>query len=150
MPTDSLQLYHPLSLQSLPNSASDYGGTPRHILGLPSRSSYGGNDFAPSRLGMSYVTGHGGPHSAGVTTSNHYLSSGAPLSAPPTIPPNPFLSHNHHNHTAYSQPHHQGYGTSRVSNQNGHSRDLQSMSSFYPEEQSHGNSTPGSGYQTPQ
>ncbi|KIJ60285.1 hypothetical protein HYDPIDRAFT_32405 [Hydnomerulius pinastri MD-312] len=129
MPADSLQLYHPMSLQSIPSSNpshshsanADYVGSSRHLLGLPQRSSHqyngsggggsSGLDFSQNRLGLPYVPGHG-HHSGSGSQSGHYLPSGVPMSAPASISPNPFASHNlsghHHHHTQsmYSSQHH--------------------------------------------
>lgn len=81
MPTDSLQLYHPLSLQSLPaghsHHSGDYPGSTRHLLGLPSRGSHlngpGGIDYGhhQGRLSLPYGQGSHNP----APSSHHYLSS---------------------------------------------------------------------------
>jgi len=101
MPSDNLQLYHPLSLQSLPhnhhhNLSPEYVGSTRHMLGLPpvQRASYSG----PSSTGSLYV-----PTSASLAQS---YSSAAPMSAPPSLAPNPF--HGGSNQPLYSPQHHQG------------------------------------------
>ncbi|EGN98118.1 hypothetical protein SERLA73DRAFT_169172 [Serpula lacrymans var. lacrymans S7.3] len=168
IPTDSLQLYHPMSLQSIPSSqghhhsSSDFGST-RHLLGIPSTrssqhygggggiSSSGGLDYSQSRLGMSYVPGQG-HHSGSTAQSTQYLSSGVPMSAPPSLSSNPFASHNihgqqhqqHHQPSLYSSQHHHSsmssnflpspsQGTSRLPS---HSTESQSHS-YYSEGQSH-------------
>ncbi|KAH7913430.1 hypothetical protein BJ138DRAFT_1146188 [Hygrophoropsis aurantiaca] len=132
VPADSLQLYHPMSLQSIPSShqshnsaPGEYAGSTRHLLGIqPSaaRSShqYNGNsagggsggslDFSQNRLGLSYVPGHGHHHSSSGGQSTHFIPSGVPMSAPPSLSPNPFASHNlhghHHQPSLYSSQHH--------------------------------------------
>ena len=88
---DALQLYHPMTLQSMPNSpsthhhSSDYGGgSSRHMLG-PSRSSHhlsGGLEYSQSRpIGGLYAPGQS-THSSSHTPSS-YMSSDVPLSGPP-------------------------------------------------------------------
>ena len=103
MPTDNLELYHPLSLQSLPhgthhpNTAPDYVGSTRHMLGLPpnsGRAPYsapgGGNG------GGLFPPGLGPPY-----------SSGAPMSAPPNMQQqNPFAGVPHS--PLYNGPHQHG------------------------------------------
>lgn len=103
---DSLQLYHPMTLQSMPSTpaghhhhgSSDYMAS-RHMMG-PTRSSHhlgplsGGVEYGNRSMGL-YIPGQGGPHSAGPTgPSSHYLSSSSdvPLSAPPSMSNNPFSS----------------------------------------------------------
>ncbi|KAF8195517.1 hypothetical protein BJ912DRAFT_1021225 [Pholiota molesta] len=85
MPTaDALQLYHPMTLQSMPNSPSghhhhsDYvGGPSRHMLGMSSsRSSH-----------------HHGGHGGSGHSQSSYMNSDMPLSAPPSLSNNPFSSH---------------------------------------------------------
>jgi hypothetical protein len=100
MPTENLQLYHPLSLQSLPhghhhNLSPEYVGSTRHMLGLPpvQRASYSG----PSSAGGLYV-----PSSASM---GHSYST-APMSAPPGLAPNPFHGSSHQ--SLYSSQHHHG------------------------------------------
>ncbi|KAH7925886.1 hypothetical protein BV22DRAFT_1159206 [Leucogyrophana mollusca] len=131
VPADSLQLYHPMSLQSIPPShqshsaaPGEYVGSTRHLLGIPPptvRSSHqysgngagggsaGGLDFSQNRLGLSYVPGHG-HHSSSGGQSTHFIPSGVPMSAPPSLSPNPFASHNlhghHHQPSLYSSQHH--------------------------------------------
>lgn len=103
---DALQLYHPMTLQSMPNSpsnhhhSSDYGGgSSRHMLG-PSRSSHhlsGGLEYSQSRQiggGGLYAPGQG-THSSSHTPSS-YMSSDVPLPGPPPLSSNPFSSHNPH------------------------------------------------------
>lgn len=99
---DSLQLYHPMTLQSMPNTpgphhhgSPDYMGS-RHMMG-PTRASphhlgplNGNVEYGNRSMGL-YAPGHGGPHSAGPTgPSSHY--SEVPLSAPPSMSNNPFSS----------------------------------------------------------
>ncbi|KAG6336262.1 hypothetical protein ID866_2816, partial [Astraeus odoratus] len=118
MPADSLQLFHPLPLQSLgagiggPSvNTSDYVGSTRHSLSTMSGrhqyssgtggGSVGGNlDFGSGggRLGMGYC-GSGGhshiPGSGGSSAGGHYLPTGVPMSAPASLSPgsHPFGSH---------------------------------------------------------
>ncbi|KAF8654613.1 hypothetical protein AX16_003525 [Volvariella volvacea WC 439] len=154
---DSLQLYHPMTLQSLPNtpgrvdyhhSNPDYIGS-RHLIGMPparsSQMSPGNNlDFGASRL---YVPSQAS-HPAGPTSSSHYMPSDVPLSAPPVLPPNPFSSHPTH------QPHHPGgnlyptFHSPRLSGQSTQSQDQPQQ--YFNDGHSHPGSTPGSGYATPQ
>jgi len=101
MPSENLQLYHPLSLQSLPHShhhnlSPEYVGSTRHMLGLPpvQRASYGGHSSASSL----YV-----PSSTNMGSS---YSSTAPMSAPPGLAPNPFHGASHP--PLYSPQHHHG------------------------------------------
>ncbi|KAF4617396.1 hypothetical protein D9613_006010 [Agrocybe pediades] len=102
---DTLQLYHPMTLQSMPNSPnghhhghhSDYTsrhGQHGHIVGMSSsRSSHlgGVNDYGSSgrQMGMYQQSTNSSGHSP-----PHYLSSDVPLSAPPSLSNNPFSSHN--------------------------------------------------------
>lgn len=102
---DALQLYHPMTLQSMPNSPSghhhhsDYvGGPSRHMLGMSSsRSNHhhvsGLSDYNQGRHNMSlYVPGQGGHGGSGHSQSS-YMNSDMPLSAPPSLSNNPFSSH---------------------------------------------------------
>lgn len=114
MPSENLQLYQPLSLQSLPhghhhNISTEYVGSTRHMLGLPpvQRASYSGPS---STTGGMYV-----PSSANMGQS---YSSAAPMSAPPGLAPNSYLNgsqpplyssqqqqqqqHHHHHHGSAS------------------------------------------------
>jgi len=153
MPTDSLALYHPMSLQSLPDYASS---STRHLVGM-TRSMSSGHASVGS---LSAAAGHhpygmessysrpslyGGstlhPSAHAGSGSSSYL--GVPLSAPASMSnPNPFLG-NSQSHQ-YSNSSSNGYG-SRVSPE---SHTSQARYSF-PE---HGHSVspgPGSGYNTP-
>jgi hypothetical protein len=154
---DSLQLYHPMTLQSIPNTpaghhhqSTDYAGSTRHMLGLPSTrhslssGSTGGLEYNQSRNMGLYVPGQG-PHSAGATQpSSHFMS--LPLSAPPTVPTMPFPSH-HSSQPQQSQSHQQSvypaYSGARVSSQ---SAQQERQQQYYNDERS----GPGSGYATPQ
>ncbi|KAF8909015.1 hypothetical protein CPB84DRAFT_1744098 [Gymnopilus junonius] len=100
---DALQLYHPMTLQSMPNtpgghhhSSSDYNS--RHMLGMSSsRSSHhmsGLSEYGQSRHMGLYVPNQG-THTSGHTQSS-YMSSDVPLSAPPSLSNNPFTSHGSH------------------------------------------------------
>lgn len=116
LPAESLQLYHPMSLQSLPaghhhqNSApADYGATTRQLLARPSHyngsGGGGGLDYPQNRLGLSsYNIGHS--HHSGSGGQSGYIPSGVPMSAPPSLPSNPFAPHNMHSQTSlYSTQH---------------------------------------------
>ncbi|KIJ14925.1 hypothetical protein PAXINDRAFT_163161 [Paxillus involutus ATCC 200175] len=178
LPADSLQLYHPMSLQSIPSSnqshahsaGTEYVGSSRHILGMSQRSSHqyngtggggsSGLDFSQNRLSLPYVPGQG-HHSGGGSQSGHYLASGVPMSAPASLSPNPFASHNlggHHHHTQsmYSSHHHQSslspsflpspsQGSDRLP---AHPTDPHSHS-YYGEGQSHTSTNPGSAFSGP-
>lgn len=143
---DALQLYHPMTLQSMPNSpsnhhhSSDYGGgSSRHML-APSRSSHhlsGGLEYSQSRPigGGLYAPGQG-THSSSHTPSS-YMSSDVPLSGPPPLP---YSSHNN--------PH-------SSSQQNIYPSLLPSPRSTAPQQyfnegHSHSGSGSGSNYGTPQ
>lgn len=158
MPADSLQLYHPMTLQSMPNTPhshhhhhSEYPSSSRHLLNLPTARSHhqvgGGNhlDYAQNRnLGL-YAPGQG-PHSAGHSHSSHPSHySSLPLSAPPTLPPNnPFTSSN-------PQPQQQMYNNYPPSPRVPSAAPVeQSQPQYYSDGHSHSGSAPGSGYGTPQ
>ncbi|EIW81245.1 hypothetical protein CONPUDRAFT_153794 [Coniophora puteana RWD-64-598 SS2] len=111
---DSLQLYHPMSLQSMPatqhgSAGNEYlGPNSRSLLGQPvGRGTHpynGGNsmELSQNRAGLSYGPQHGqsGGH------SNQYLSSTMPISAGPTLPPNPYGSQNLAGHHSQMYPQH--------------------------------------------
>lgn len=139
---DALQLYHPMTLQSMPNSpgshhhSSDYGGSSRHMLGPRSHHHLsGGLEYSQSRqLGGMYPPGQG-THSSGHTSSS-YMPSDVPLSGAP-----PFPSHGPHS----------------SSQQNMYSNLLpsprstsQTQAQYFNEGHSHSGSGSGSGYGTPQ
>ncbi|TFK40705.1 hypothetical protein BDQ12DRAFT_733908 [Crucibulum laeve] len=136
---DSMQLYHPMTLQSMPPShhhhSSDYSGSSR-LLGLPSsRSHLGALDFSSSRhMGI-----YQGPHSAGPGHSSHYLSSDVPLSAPPSLSGNPFSSHSSQQQNLYPSV----LPSPRLPPPS-------QSQQYFNEGQSHSGSAPGSGYATPQ
>ncbi|CAA7261445.1 unnamed protein product [Cyclocybe aegerita] len=108
---DALQLYHPMTLQSMPNSpnghhhhSSEYvGSSTRHLLSsMPSRSSHhtlsGLPEYASSTgSGGRHMGGGGGGYPGqgghGGSGSSQYMSSDVPLSAPPSLSGNPFSSH---------------------------------------------------------
>ncbi|KAL0960886.1 hypothetical protein HGRIS_005896 [Hohenbuehelia grisea] len=92
MPADTLQLYHPMTLQSMPNTpaghhhGADYMSRGQ-LLGVP-RSSHlspGSLDYHQQHRGS--IGLYVGPGQQG---SAHYMNSGMPLSAPPSMAPNPF------------------------------------------------------------
>lgn len=155
---DGLQLYHPLTLQSLPSTpnhhhpGSDYVGSNRH-LGLPpsNRSSHmglGALDFGSSRHMGIYSPGHA-PHSAGPTSSsNHYISSDVPLSAPP-LGTNPFPSHPPHQSHSNANLYPTFNPSPRLMGQTNAQQEQQSQQ-YFNDGHPHSGSTPGSGYGTPQ
>ncbi|KXN88134.1 Homeobox protein meis3-B [Leucoagaricus sp. SymC.cos] len=147
---DGLQLYYPMSLQSMPNASaghhhgSDYMPS-RHMMG-PTRSPHhlgpsgGGSEYGNRSMGL-YVPGQGGPHSAGPTGPSHYLSSTSdvPLSAPPSMSNNPFSSN--------SQTSAQNlYPSLNPSPRIPHS----SQAPYFEGQTGAPGSAPGSGYATPQ
>jgi hypothetical protein len=99
MPADTLQLYHPMTLQSMPNSPPNYSSgyaNGRHNGSLPLPRQHLGPasnlDYDPGRSAAPLYGA--GPRSAAPNSSSHYLSSDmSPLSAPPAMPNNPFTSH---------------------------------------------------------
>lgn len=149
---DSLQLYHPMTLQSMPNNAAahhhhgspDYMA-PRHVMGQ-TRSTHmghmgGGVEYGSRSMGL-YVSGQNGPHSAGPASSSHYLSSSdVPLSAPASMSNNPFSSN--------SQTGTQNlYPSLNPSPRIPHSS--QTPGPYFDGQPGAPSSTPGSGYATPQ
>ncbi|KDQ62248.1 hypothetical protein JAAARDRAFT_453085 [Jaapia argillacea MUCL 33604] len=173
VPTDSLQLYHPMSLQSLPAThTSDYlTSSARHMMGVPrSNSSPYGMEYAQTSNRLSYVPTQ---HSSG-----HYLPSGVPMSAPAAITSGPYNSHGTYQQQAlYAQQtqHHSptppsssapipstymsgshGSGNSRLSGQGSGAPHPQSQPQhdqsqrYYSDGPSQPGSAPGSGYPTPQ
>ena len=152
MPSQSsLQLYHPMTLQSMPHSAvshhSDYPSSGRSMLSVPSRGSH---QLGPAsgieintRHHMSLYPSGQGPHSAGPISSPHYMSSDVPLSAPPSLPTNHFSSH----HSSHGQNVYPSY-SSRHST--GPGEQPPQPSHYFNEGHSHPGSTSGSGYATPQ
>jgi hypothetical protein len=150
MPTaDSLQLYHPMTLQSMPSAPGGYHHhgsdhtSSRSMLGMPiSRSSH-------AMSGMDYNQRHMGPypspHSAGPAPPSHYMSSDMPLSAPPSIPSNPFTSP----HPPAQQNMYPSFNPSpRLSSHS--AQPEQSPQHYFDGAHSHSGSAPGSGYATPQ
>ncbi|KAF5360649.1 hypothetical protein D9756_004840 [Leucocoprinus leucothites] len=152
---ESLQLYHPMTLQSMPNTpaghhhhgSSDYMPS-RHMMG-PTRSPHhlgplgGGVEYGSRSMGL-YVPGQGGPHSAGPTGPSHYLSSSSdvPLSAPPSMSNNPFSS----NSQQTSQQN--LYPPLNPSPRLPHSS--QTPTQYFEGQTGAPGSAPGSGYATPQ
>jgi hypothetical protein len=144
---DALQLYHPMTLQSMPNSpsnhhhSSDYsGGSSRHML-APSRSSHhlsGGLEYSQSRPigGGLYAPGQG-THSSSHTPSS-YMSSDVPLSG---APPLPFSSHS----SSHSSSQQNMYPPSLLP-----SPRSTASQQYFNEGHSHSGSGSGSNYGTPQ
>ncbi|KAG2365153.1 hypothetical protein BDR07DRAFT_1278135 [Suillus spraguei] len=170
LPAESLQLYHPMSFQSLQgghgqqNSASaEFGGSGRQLLARPAHYNGGGGggggslDYSQNRLGLStYNLGHN--HHSGTEGQSGYLPSGVPMSAPPSLPSNPFGSHNMHNQSSlYSAQHHHsslspGFISSPSQNSPRlptHSVDSQSHS-YYSEGPLHPSVNAGPTYSAPQ
>ncbi|TFK70383.1 hypothetical protein BDN72DRAFT_839098 [Pluteus cervinus] len=152
---DSLQLYHPMTLQSMPGTpaghhhhgGSDYVGPGRHMLSIPPVRTHMGSglDYNSNRH-MGLYNPSQAPHSAGPTPSSHYMSSD-PLSAPPTLPTNPFSHH------SPQQSHHSGanlYPTFNPSPRQASTQADQPPQQYFSDGHSHPGSTPGSGYGTPQ
>lgn len=138
MPTDTLQLYHPMTLQSMPSShhsSLDYGS--RH--GRSSHHLSGGMEYSSNRhLGV-YTSG---PHTSG-PGQPHYIPPDVPLSAPPSLSNIPFSSH--HSQTSSQQNIYPSLQPSpRLSSSSHQSQQ------YYNEDQPHTGSAPGSGYATPQ
>ena len=142
--SDALQLYHPMTLQSMPNSpsnhhhSSDYGGSSRHLLGLPSsRSNHhlsGGLDYSQSRQMGLYAPGQGS-HSS-THTPSPYMSSDVPLSAPPPLSNNPYNPHSSSPPNMYPSLLPSPRSTAQQQ--------------YFSEGHSHSGSGSGSGYGTPQ
>lgn len=166
---ESLQLYHPLTLQSMSNNnssghhhnhhhhhPSDYStGSGRSMHGLPtiSRGSHQvGGGAPPSEYNSSsrhhqmglYPPGQA-PQSAGPTPSSHYnMSSDVTLSAP-----NPFSSH-HNNHSSQAQNIYPSYSSRQPAPGGDQQQQQQQPSHYFSDGHSHPGSAPGSGYGTPQ
>ena len=145
---DSLQLYPPMTLQSMPNTPAGHHGSPdyipsRHVMG-PTRSSHhlgplsGGVEYSGRSFGL-YVPGPGS-HSTGPTGPSHYMNSSSdiPLSAPPSMP--------------FSNPQQTSqqnlYSSLNPSPRLPHS--TQSTAPYYEGQTGASSSAPGSGYATPQ
>lgn len=158
LPQESLQLYHPISLQSMsasnqnhaPSPPSEYVGSNRHLVGLSSRSYHGGSsslDVAPSRHPMTYVPGQG-HHAGNGSQAGHYIPSGVPMSAPP-------YSHSlggHHHGSLYSSQHHHQSSLSPSflpSPTQGSEGTDHTPHSYYGESQPHASTNPGSAFSGP-
>jgi hypothetical protein len=156
MPTaESLQLYHPMTLQSMPPTPGGYHHGPDHssargMLGLPtiSRSSHHLGSLSGMDYGQRHSMGGGypGPHSAGPTPSSHLYNSDVPLSAPPSVSNNPFTSPHSSSQQQNMYPSYNP--TSRLSQST--QGDQQPPQQYYNDGHSHSGSAPGSGYATPQ
>ncbi|KAG6854685.1 hypothetical protein C0991_003334 [Blastosporella zonata] len=144
MPTaDTLELYHPMTLQSMAgpgHHSSEYSSSSRGMLGgLPMIRP--GSQLGPAS-GMEYNQRHHmgiyssgqGPHSAGPSPSSHhhYMSSDVPLSAP-----------------AFG-PHHSSNGYNSYSPRLPPASQSEPSSGYFNDAHSHSGSAPGSGYATPQ
>ncbi|KAG7088633.1 hypothetical protein E1B28_012605 [Marasmius oreades] len=143
LPADSLHLYHPLSLQSMPGRhPADYmGSSGRPILGLSQSPSHqhqmgpGGLDYNGSQGRNIY------PNT--LPPSYNMGGSGVPLSAPPTLSNSPFTS---------SGPG-GGGGAGPMYSNGSYSRGQagQDQQQYFSDAPGHSNgSAPGSGYATPQ
>ncbi|TFK48630.1 hypothetical protein OE88DRAFT_1713800 [Heliocybe sulcata] len=149
MPTDSLQLYHPLSLQSLPSqhSTPDYMQS-RHMMGAQRASISGayGMDYSTNRLG--YV---------GQSSGHSYMSShSVPMTAPAALSGSPLSLHGSGGYShqapglyAQQQSHHSGGGYLTGQNSGGNGGGGGGRDRYYSDSHSNG-SAPGSGYPTPQ
>jgi hypothetical protein len=117
----------------------------------------GGLDYSQNRLGLStYNLGHS--HHSGSGGQSSYLPSGVPMSASPSLPSNPFGSHNMHNQSSlYSaQHHHSSLSPGFISSPSqtsprlpAHSADSQSHS-YYSEGPLHPSVNTGPAYSAPQ
>jgi len=135
---ETLQLYHPMTLQSVPHSSSYPASSTRHIVSnMPPRSHNLGGEYAPSSrhsMGMYPPSQNGG---SGHPPSGHYMSSDVgPLSAPPSLSNNPF------------SPHHSSSGGGQVIYPSPRSTPSGHHASYMNDTSSHSNST-GSAYGTP-
>ncbi|KAF8630851.1 hypothetical protein AX17_005210 [Amanita inopinata Kibby_2008] len=148
MPADSLQLYHPMTLQSLSNSpaghhSSNYLNT-RHMTGLPLPRNHLGPasnmDFDSGRhMAALYAPG---ARSAAPGSSPHYISSDlSPMSAPPSMANNPFSHHGSHHAVAPTNVYPSFDPSPRLAS-SGHTQQA-----YYDGQSASG---PGSGYATPQ
>ncbi|KAG5648393.1 hypothetical protein DXG03_004967 [Asterophora parasitica] len=159
---ESLQLYHPMTLQSMPGAhQSEYTSTRSLLGGMPLNR--GGHPLGPAS-GLEYPQRHhmglyspapGGAHSAG-TNSSHYMSSvtDVPLSAPPTLANNPFGGPGSHHSSAQPQnvnvyPSFNNHNSPRLPPVGGAHTDQQPPH-YFSDAHSHAGSAPGSGYATPQ
>jgi hypothetical protein len=155
MPTaESLQLYHPMTLQSMPGTPaghhhhhpSDYASSRSMLGGMPINRTHqlgpASNMEFNQRHHMGLYSPGQGPHSAGPTTS-HYMAQDVPLSAPPTLPNNPFGSH----HTSQPQ---NVYPSFNPSPRLPPASQGEQPSQYFNDGHSHSGSAPGSGYVTPQ
>jgi homeobox protein Meis1 len=168
MPADSLTLYHPLSLQSLPEYASL--SSTRHLVGMTrsmssSHASVGAlahshhhtHGHHPYALDGGYgrLSSYGGSSSAGALhPSSHTAGAGGylgvPMSAPASLnQPNPFMGDGSNVYGGASAG--SGAYGSRVVSPDGHGQSSGGAQRGYtfPE---HGHSAspgPGSGYTTP-
>ena len=120
MPTDSLQLYYPLSLQSL-DGASHLPSSTRHLVSMSRSLSSGpvgslsatvGHGHSPYSMDSSYAHGrlsysssssaslhpssHSGHSTHSHSGSSHHGYMSVPMSAPAISNPNPFLSSQTH------------------------------------------------------
>ncbi|KAH9947418.1 hypothetical protein B0H21DRAFT_738605 [Amylocystis lapponica] len=162
MPTDSLQLYYPLSLQSL------HGDPARHMGGMPrSLSSSHGHSLAHSYTdyasahsqshsrasysGSGALHPHAQSHGGGGGSAGGYL--GVPLSAPPqSLGPPSFLGSQPHASSAmYGGGGSGGYHTQHSSSHGtGGGRSLAEEGGRYAFPEQSASPQPGSGYATPQ
>jgi hypothetical protein len=157
IPQESLQLYHPMSLQSMPSNqnhapSADYVGSNRHLVGMPQRPSHqyhGGSsalDVPQSRHAMAYVPAQG-HHSGNGSQAAHYIPSGVQMSAAPSLSASSFASHNlgghhHHGQSLYSSHHSPSFLPSPTGS-------ADHTHSYYGETQPHPSSNPGSAFSGP-
>ncbi|KAF9534524.1 hypothetical protein CPB83DRAFT_889506 [Crepidotus variabilis] len=139
MPHESMTLFQPLSLQSVPHHSSYGGSSTRHMVSnMPPRSHNLGGEYSHSGRHMPmYSPGQGsGSHGH----SGHYMSSDVPLSAPPALSNSPFASHNSHHPSSGGQNVYPSLLPSP--------RSSSGQAQYFDNAPSHGGST-GSGYGTP-
>ncbi|KAG5639424.1 hypothetical protein H0H81_002292 [Sphagnurus paluster] len=148
---ESLQLYHPMTLQSVPSSnshhhhhQSEYGSSRSMLGGMPITRPHqlgpaSGIEYSSRHMGL-YSSGQG-PHSTGPTSS--YMSSDVPLSAPASLSSNPFGSH----HSSQPQNVYPSFSSPRLPPA---TQSEQPPSQYFNDGHSHSGSAPGSGYATPQ
>ena len=146
---DTLQLYHPMTLQSVPNnhhSSSYSGSSTRHLVSsMPPRSHNLAGEYGHSSRHMNGYPSSGQGGGSGHNGHNgHYMSEVGPLSAPPSLSNGPFSSHNSHHHpSAGGQGAYSSLLSSPRSTPSGH------HASYFNDTPSHSNSNGGSGYGTP-
>ncbi|PFH53865.1 hypothetical protein AMATHDRAFT_677 [Amanita thiersii Skay4041] len=142
MPADSLQLYHPMTLQSLPNSPAGHQTSnylpARHMPGLPLPRPHMGPSSNMSFDSGRHMAALYGPAGAGPRSGGYLSSDVPPLSASSN---DAFSPHGAH-HTAPSTNVYPSFDPNPRLGPSGHSQQT-----YYDGQPG---STPGSGYATPQ